>query len=157
MVYKKSLAAFIVGLGFALSNPSFAQCIECGMQMQNSWNNGVIARKTQEGVQRNRRQQKSRAPQSQTQGAAPQYMLSQTQNASFAVLKPEYDRRAAAYGPNSAQQWLNAAGRSVGRDVRALASDYHRRVRDQGRSQADSWYVAQSRIISQRYLANSGR
>ena len=89
--------------------------------------------------------------------AIPSYIQNRVESASFSVLNSEFNRRITAYGKGSAQQWLNSAAQRVGGEMGSLAPEYQRRVKKDGRAQADNWYVGQARTVSQRYVVNSGR
>ena len=86
--------------------------------------------------------------------AAP--LMDRVQAAALAPLVPEFNRRVAADGQDSAQAWLNASAREIGRQAGGLMPEYQRRVASQGQAAADAWYVAAAGDLSRRYV-QSGR
>ncbi|SFG37669.1 hypothetical protein SAMN05518801_12060 [Novosphingobium sp. CF614] len=85
-------------------------------------------------------------------GVVPASTMKKAEDAAFAVLNPEINRRAGAYGKAAAESWSRSAGQTVGADVGRLKPEYLRRAKEDGQARADEWIVAQSRAIASRYV-----
>jgi hypothetical protein len=85
-------------------------------------------------------------------GDVPASTMRKAEDATFAILNPEINRRTNAYGKAAAEQWARSAGQAVGADVGRLKPEYTRRAQQDGQSRADDWIVAQSRAIATRYV-----
>lgn len=85
-------------------------------------------------------------------GGVPALTMKKAEDAAFAVLNPEINRRANAYGKGAAESWSRSAGQAVGADVGKLKPEYTRRAKQDGQASADDWFVAQSRAIATRYV-----
>lgn len=85
-------------------------------------------------------------------GGVPALTMKKAEDAAFAVLNPEINRRANAYGKGAAESWSRSAGQAVGADVGRLKPEYTRRAKQDGQASADDWIVAQSRAIATRYV-----
>jgi len=87
-------------------------------------------------------------------GGVPASSMKKAEDAAFAILNPEINRRANAYGKPAAESWSRSAGQAVGADVGRLKPEYLRRAKEDGQARADEWIVAQSRAIATRYVEN---
>lgn len=93
----------------------------------------------------------TRAP-APASGGVPASTMKKAEDAAFAVLNPEINRRANAYGKAAAESWSRSAGQTVGSDVGRLKPEYLRRAKEDGQARADEWIVTQSRAIATRYV-----
>lgn len=144
-------AAFMIAASAAASSPGYAQCIECGMQMQQAWHSNVITKGVYDSMKRDQ-QRRQAPPQSRTVGTV---NVQQLQDATLAPLAPEFERRVLADGKDSAVNWLVAASKSLGGRVGRLMPQYRERVRSQGQEAANAWYLIAARAIGTRYVQAS--
>jgi|GEM_PF-5252058 len=86
-------------------------------------------------------------------GEVPAASAKKAEDAAFAVINPEINRRARVFGQAAATSWSRSAGQAVGADIGKLKPEYLRRMEEEGAASADDWFVAQSREIAERYVA----
>jgi len=89
-------------------------------------------------------------------GAIPAATRQRAEDATFAVLAPEIDRRGQRDGHAATLEWARTKGLAVGAGVRNLAPEYLQRAKVDGRDSADGWYVEQARNLATLQL-RSGR
>lgn len=78
------------------------------------------------------------------------------EDATFAIVEPEINRRSRSEGQAKAVEWARSVGLAVGAGARNLAPEYALRAKVDGRPGADSWYVEQARTLALRQVG-SGR
>lgn len=144
-------AMFAVALGLTGSGQASAQCIECGMQMQQAWHSNVASRSIYDSMRRDQQRRRASPPAGQVQAVTEQ----QLQDAALAPLWPEYQRRMQADGKDSADRWALATGKTLGHQVASLMPQYKQRVRSQGQAAANRWYLDAARQTSNRYIQAS--
>lgn len=144
-------AAFMIAISIAASGPASAQCIECGMQMQQAWHSNVITKGVYDSMKRDQ-QRRQAPPQART---VREVNVQQLQDAALAPLGLEFERRVRTDGKDSAVNWLVAATKPLGSQVGGLMPQYRERVRSQGQAAANAWYLNAARAIGTRYVQAS--
>jgi len=77
------------------------------------------------------------------------------ENATFALIEPEIRRFEKSYRKADAMEWARSMGWAIGSGVKNLAPEYAKRVKVDGRTQADQWYVDQAKSLARLQVANS--
>lgn len=85
-------------------------------------------------------------------GGVPPATLKKVEDAAFAVLGPEINRRSKVDGRARAAEWARSLGSAVGAGVRNLAPEYWLRARSDGPASAEAWLVEQSRGLARRQI-----
>ena len=135
---------------FALIAPCSvsAQCIECGMQMQQAWHANVVRQGIYDSMKRDDARRQAASPGRDAKPVTER----QLQDAALAPLWPEYQRRMQADGGDNAARWAVAAGKDLGHQVAGLMPEYRQLVRSKGQAAANDWYLDAARQTSVRYI-----
>ena len=170
-------------LGMAATAPAQAQCLSCSTQMLQSTLTSNVHRSTNQALNRDNHSRDARngicydanrhltgcngeaasagnGPGQQAQrgdrivNGVPAATRKRSEEAAFAVIRPEVERRTRADGQASAAAWGRAAGHAVGAAVKNLAPEYARRAKIDGRASADRWYVDQTRSLAKNSVGN---
>lgn len=85
-------------------------------------------------------------------GQVPARTRQRAEDATFAVLDPEINRRSKRDGQTATVEWARSAGMAVGAGVRNLAPEYLQRAKADGQASAEAWYVEQARSLASRQV-----
>lgn len=85
-------------------------------------------------------------------GGVPVATRKRAEDAAFAVIEPEINRRNKSLGQAKAVEWARSMGLAVGTGVKNLAPEYVQRAKADGQANADRWYVDQAKNLAMRQV-----